>query len=249
MSVNYQQQDYVAILKLNRPEKRNALNSETVENLIAQFDKIECDKNIHCILICAEGNAFCAGSDLKELGGLTPENMAKKEKLKSLLCEKITTSQKLIICAVEGYALGGGFAFAAACDIIVSSKTARWHMPEVQNGWIPPWGLSLVSARVGPVQARKLAWGLTAINAEYALSIGLVDHLSEENGSFEMGLQLAEQYAKFSPYAIASVKRFFSTEIGKDLKQKDDHCSQEFIKNCQHDTAVHTLNKFRVNKA
>ncbi|MGB3290235.1 MAG: enoyl-CoA hydratase/isomerase family protein, partial [Burkholderiaceae bacterium] len=131
----------VAVLTIDRPNRRNALSEETVLTLKRHLKEIEADPSIRATILTGSAPGFCAGSDLKELGNMDLAGMCEHEADTGLFCRSISQMRKPVIAAVEGFALGGGFVLASSCDLIVSSASCRWHLPEVQIGWIPPWGL------------------------------------------------------------------------------------------------------------
>lgn len=147
---------------------------------------------------------------------------------------------------MEGYALGGGFILAASCDVVVSASNARWHLPEAPNGWLPPWGLMALIARVGPVKARRLTWGAKPIDAVEAQRIGLVDDLAEPGSALSHAIEVATDLAAVPPEAIASTKRFFEPFIMADAERLDEVASREFALNCESPSSKKTFERFTV---
>jgi enoyl-CoA hydratase/carnithine racemase len=145
--------DGLAILCLNRPERRNALGTESMRLLNEALNAADRDADIRAIILTGAPPAFCAGSDLKELGGLSIRDMCEHEAATASVARRIGLLSKPVISAVEGYALGGGFILAVSCDIVVTANNTRWNLPEVANGWTPPWGLGALLARTGPTRA------------------------------------------------------------------------------------------------
>ncbi len=236
----------VAVVTINRPQRRNALGSELMAQLGSALASAERDNNVRSIVLTGTSPAFCAGSDLKELAGLSIAEMCHHESVTAAFARAMGYRAKPVIAAVEGYALGGGFILAASCDIVVSASNARWHLPEAPNGWLPPWGLMALIARVGPVRARRLTWGAKPIDAVEAERIGLVDDLAEPGTALAHAIQVARDLAAVPPEAIASTKRFFEPFIMADAERLDEVASREFALNCESPSSRKTFERFTV---
>lgn len=236
----------VAVVTIDRPQRRNALGSELMTQLGSALASAERDNNVRSIVLTGTSPAFCAGSDLKELAGLSIAEMCHHESVTAAFARAIGYRAKPVIAAVEGYALGGGFILAASCDIVVSASNARWHLPEAPNGWLPPWGLMALIARVGPVRARRLTWGAKPIDAVEAERIGLVDDLAEPGTALAHAIQVARDLAAVPPEAIASTKRFFEPFIMADAERLDEVASREFALNCESPSSRKTFERFTV---
>lgn len=236
----------VALVTINRPERRNALGSQLMKQLGEALSGAERNDRVKAIVLTAAPPAFCAGSDLKELAGLSVAEMCRHEAETARFARAIGYRAKPVIAAVEGYALGGGFILAASCDIVVSASKARWHLPEAPNGWLPPWGLTALVARVGPVRARRLTWGAAPIDGVEAARIGLVDDVVEPGAALDHAIGVANGLAAVPPEAIASTKRFFEPFIMSDAERLDEVASREFAANCETSTSVKTFERFKV---
>lgn len=236
----------VAVVTIDRPQRRNALGSELMVQLGSALAGAERDKNVRAIVLTGTPPAFCAGSDLKELAGLSIADMCHHEAVTAAFARAIGYRAKPVIAAVEGYALGGGFILAASCDIVVSASNARWHLPEAPNGWLPPWGLMALTARVGAVRARRLTWGAKPIDAIEAERIGLVDDLADPGAALPYAIDVANQLAAVPPEAIASTKRFFEPLIMADAERLDEVAGREFALNCESPSSKKTFERFTV---
>ena len=239
-----ERQGAVLILRLDRPERRNALGEEMIARLEEGLRNADENDAIRSIVLAAAPPAFCAGSDLKELGALSISGMCKHELETARVARQIGFIGKPVIAAVEGFALGGGFILAASCDIVVSASDTRWHLPEVQNGWIPPWGLQALAARVGPVKARLLTWGGEAIDGTRAEAIGLADYVTEPGSAFDRAIVVAEALAKLPAGAIASTKRYFEPLVLADAERQDELATRIFAADCNDPVAQQVLARF-----
>lgn len=190
---------------LNRPEKRNALNGAMVDEIEEALDDLR-GSGVTCLLLTGSAPAFCAGSDLGELAPMSPVEMGSWESRKGALVHRIANLPVPVVCAVEGYALGGGLALALAADVIVAGESAWLHFPEVTNGWIPPWGLSLVQRRVTPSAAVRVVWGARRMSGSEAQAAGLVDHVVADGSAGDAALQEALLLADLPSEAVTAVK-------------------------------------------
>ncbi|MFL9961881.1 enoyl-CoA hydratase/isomerase family protein [Paraburkholderia sediminicola] len=233
-------------LTLNRPERRNALDGGSIAELEQALQQADRDPAVRAIVLSGVPPAFCSGSDLKELATMSIQQMCDSESQTARVARSIAGLSKPVIAAVEGFALGGGFVLAISCDIVVSASNVRWHLPEVPNGWLPPWGLQALLARVGPVRARLLTWAADAMNGIEAHRLGIADYLTEPGCADQQALSLAQRLAALPPDAVASTKRFFEPFVSLDGEQLDNLASRHFASNCEAGAAQAILSKFKV---
>jgi enoyl-CoA hydratase/carnithine racemase len=237
----------VCLLTIDRANRRNAIGHDLVCKLTEDLLNLDNDPNVHAIVIAGKAPGFCAGSDLKELSSVDLAGMCRHEAETARLCRSFAFLQKPIIAAVDGFALGGGFVLAISCDIVVSSTDAKWGLPEVSIGWIPPWGLQALVARVGPSQARRLTWGEETFDGREAHRIGIADFLAPEGGSaIPAALQRAQKLALLPPPAVAATKRFFAPIASGQAEPMDALANVLFAENCGHPVAAQTLRKYGV---
>lgn len=238
----------VAIVTLDRAARRNALGTESMRALSAALRAADTNEAVRAIVLAGAAPAFCSGSDLKELGGLSIPQMCDHEAETAAVARSIGFLSKPVVAAVEGYALGGGFILAVSCDVVVSAENARWHLAEVTNGWLPVWGLQALTARVGPVRARLLTWGAEAIDGREALRLGVADAVAPAGDVLARATALAEGLAKLPPEAVASAKRFFEPFVMADAERLDAVSSRMFARDCESSAAQATLSRFTVQK-
>ncbi len=237
-------QGRVAIVSLNRPQRRNAMDRDLVVALVNALRRLDADPEIAAIVLKGEPPGFCAGSDLKFIGRLSLEEMCRFEAETGDMARLIGFVRKPVVSAVEGFALGGGFILAVSCDLVVSSETARWHLPEVPIGWLTPWGLGALVARVGAVSARKLCFAGEAFDGREAGRLGLVDHLTAEGHALKIALALAQRLAALPAASVAATKRFFAPGISGLSEVMDVEANEVFAGNCRHPVARETLERF-----
>jgi enoyl-CoA hydratase/carnithine racemase len=244
MMLSRQQQGAVALLTIERPQRRNALSSDVMKALETAFAELADDATVDAIVLSAAPPAFCAGSDLKELATMDIAEMCRHEDETARIVRGIGYLEKPVVAAVSGFALGGGVGLAVGCDLIVTHPECRWHMPEVPNGWLPPWALASLTARVGPVVARRLTWGGEPIDGNEAFRLGLADYLAEKDKVDSEALAVATRLAALPRVAVASTKRFFAPLINGGAEASDMLANRIFAENCHDEAAKTTLKKF-----
>ncbi|GGE31738.1 putative enoyl-CoA hydratase echA8 [Agaricicola taiwanensis] len=234
----------VATLTINRPQRRNALAAELVAKLTRAFADLDNDPNVGAVVLAGAAPSFCAGSDLKELGTMDVPGMVANEADTAAMARRIGLVSVPVVAAVEGYALGGGFILAASCDLVVTGADARWSLPEVPNGWLPPWGLQALVARVGPVNARRLVWGFETLDGEEARRLGVADYCVPSGEAASHAATLAARIAALPAPAVRSTKEFFQQAISVQAEAWDAAAGRIFADNCAHETARATLARF-----
>jgi enoyl-CoA hydratase/carnithine racemase len=188
----------VARLTLNRPEKRNALNSAVCRQLIETFDRAEADRATGAILICGNGPAFCAGMDLAEvLSADQDELMALHERLFTL----IDRARKPIVAAVRGHALAAGMGLVANAHIVIAGRDARFALTEIRIGLWPAVVFRAVVRAIGERRATELSITGRTMDADEALRTGLASEIADDPQA--RGMEIARQLASLSPVAMA----------------------------------------------
>ena len=167
----------IAIIKINRPEALNALNTDVILELSRTLDIIGVDDGIKAVIITGAGErSFCAGADISYMVNITPIMAEKYASAAQDVLNKIEKLEKPVIAAINGFALGGGCELAMVCDIRIASSNAKLGQPEVTIGIPPGWGGTQRLLRiVGPSKAKELIFTGKTISAEEAEKIGLVN--------------------------------------------------------------------------
>jgi enoyl-CoA hydratase/carnithine racemase len=197
---------HVALLRLNRPEVRNALSPEVMERLASELERMDPDPDVRCIVIAGSDEVFAAGADIK---AMSERSFA--EALYHPAAEfwkRLAKVKTPMIAAVSGYALGGGCELALACDMIVASDTARFGQPEITLGIIPGGGGSQRLARVLGKQ-RAMEYVLTGrrFDADMGLEMGLVNKVVKKGRWLQETMVLAHTVAERPPIAARLAKQ------------------------------------------
>ena len=201
----------VQILALDREAQRNALNLEVTRALAATLTEISTDKGVNAVVLAGNGTGFCSGSDVREMAHGSPEERMAIAREKAALVRMIADIPVPVVAAVHGFALGGGFMLAAACDYVVTARDARWRLPEVGIGFFPPWGIDSLVARVGVARARVLVLGHEMLDGRRAMELGLADLCVEPEHINEEALRAAQRLAALPREPVSTVKRFFAS--------------------------------------
>jgi enoyl-CoA hydratase/carnithine racemase len=206
--------DSVAVVRLNRPDKLNALGLDVREALAAAFRTLTDDDAVRVIVVTGGDKVFAAGADLRLLATLGPEEVRKLGFPE--LWRPIAECPKPVIAAVAGFALGAGCELVLMSDIVVADATARFGQPEIRVGVMPGAGGSQRLTRiVGPQIAAHMLMTGDPINAERAFQLGLVAELVEEGQALARARKIAGKIATLPPLALRAIKR--TLEAGADL--------------------------------
>jgi len=209
----------VGIVKMNRPEALNALNTETLLELSKAMHNLSFEnENVRVIILTGEGKAFVAGADIAEMKDLLPLQAREFSQLGQRVFHFIATQEKPVIAAVNGFALGGGCELALACDIRIASDKAKLGQPEVNLGVIPGFaGTQRLSRLVGVSKAKEMIFTGDTIDAQTALSIGLVNQVVPADQLISVCLELANKIASKGPTAVKLAKTVINQGIQANL--------------------------------
>lgn len=203
-NILFEIKNHTALITINRPDKLNALNGQTINELDEVFESIKNNSEIFIVVITGSGEkAFVAGADIAELNKLDIMSAKEFSEKGNRVFRAIETLDKPVIAAVNGFALGGGCELALACHIRFASENAKFGQPEVNLGIIPGYGGTQRLARLIN-SARALEMILTGdmISAEEALRIGLVNKVFSQADLVTKTLELAEKISSKGQQAI-----------------------------------------------
>ncbi|MEM2022623.1 MAG: enoyl-CoA hydratase-related protein [Archaeoglobaceae archaeon] len=206
----------LAIITLNRPEKLNALDTETRKELMEVFNQAE--QRARVAIITGSGKAFAAGADINELIQRTPSIALEAGKLGTELFNRIEESDLVTIAAINGFALGGGCELAMACDIRIASKKAKFGQPEINIGIIPgAGGTQRLPRLVGLGMAKKMVLTGEMIDAEEAFRIGLVEEVVDDEKLMERAKEIARKILEKPPLAVRYAKKALNASRNMSL--------------------------------
>ncbi|CAH0990552.1 2,3-dehydroadipyl-CoA hydratase [Sinobacterium norvegicum] len=217
----------VLTISLNRPKKRNAMNSALVKEVMAVFDAVADDRSVRAIVIRGEGGHFCAGGDISGMNSdAQDEATAAKavwdfNRVFGHMITKANSAPQVVITLCEGSVLGGGFGLACISDVAIADKKAKFAMPETGLGIIPAQIAPFVVTRIGLTQARRLALLGERINGEQARQLGIVHFVTDGAEAMTEKLQMV----------LASVRRCApeANAMTKQLMLQVGHVEQEAL--------------------
>lgn len=211
----------VAWVTINRPKALNALNPDTINELSCAMNTLEQHSCVKVIVLTGSGDkAFVAGGDLALMQTYSPLQARNFAIQVAALFERIEQSTRVIIAAINGYALGGGCELAMACDLRLVAAQAKLGQPEINLGIIPGWGGTQRLPRlIGVSRAKELMFTGEMIGAQRALEIGLVDQVCEQSELYSRTQELAQTIASKPQTAIRLIKEAVHNGMEMD-KQK-----------------------------
>ncbi|MER1955085.1 short-chain-enoyl-CoA hydratase [Desemzia incerta] len=209
----------IGTLTINRPKNLNALNKEVLEELTQVLKAIEKDEDIHVLIVTGAGEkAFVAGADIKEMKDKNAIEGRDFSTLGNAAFSQLENLRQPTIAAVNGFALGGGCELAMSCDIRIGSVNAKFGQPEVGLGITPGFGgTQRLSRLVGLAKAKELIYTAKTINANEAMSIGLLNQLVEAGDLIAEAEKMAQAIMKQSPLAVEASKKAINRGYEMDL--------------------------------
>ncbi|MFW3146545.1 MAG: enoyl-CoA hydratase-related protein [Thermoplasmatota archaeon] len=208
----------VATIKINRPEALNALNEQTLRDLMHAVTDLETDNSVSVVILTGEGKAFIAGADIKHMVNLTPLQAKVFAEYGHNLLNKIEASRLPFIAAVNGYALGGGCEVLMACDIAIATTKAKIGQPEINLGISPGFGgTQRLTRHIGRMRAKELLLTGDNISAQEAFELGLVNRVVEPEQLMESARELAYKIASKSNIQISFIKALVNKGADIDL--------------------------------
>ena len=197
---------HVAVCRLNRPDARNALSAELMDELAARLEEFDADESVRCILIAGSDEAFAAGADIKAMAERSFQEVIVNPT--SAYWSRVAATRTPMVAAVSGFALGGGCELALICDLIVASETAEFGQPEITLGIIPGAGGTQRLARVvGKQRAMEMILTGRRVDAEEAHRMGFVNQVAGRKEWFQQAMELAQLVARRPPLATRFAKQ------------------------------------------
>ena len=206
--------DAIAIVRLNRPEVRNALNLTIRQEMAEIFRTLAEDRKLRCVVLTGNDQAFAAGADIADMSQIDAIEMYHRHTER--LWAAVGECPVPVIAAVNGFALGGGLELAMHADIIIAGKSAQLGQPEVKVGIMPgAGGTQRLTRAIGKFRAMLLCLTGEMVSAQEAFDMGLVSRVVEDEDVLNAALKLAEKIASMPPIAVAQIKEVILT--GADI--------------------------------
>ena len=209
--------DDIVVLKINRPQVRNALNLEVRTRLADEITRCGADNAVRCVVVTGSDVAFAAGADIGEMAEATPIEVMSRNVQK--YWRSIMECPKPLIAAVEGFALGGGLELALCADIIVAGEGAKLGLPEVKVGILPGGGGTQKLARlVGRHRAMLLIMTGRMFGADEALNMGVISEVAPTGQALARSLDIAREIAAMPPVSIMQIKEIVNAGLNAPLE-------------------------------
>jgi methylglutaconyl-CoA hydratase len=230
----------VATITLNRPDKRNAISYELIDELLAALGEVAASSAL-VLILTGTGKAFCSGMDLENLKGLLgrpPEQNLKDSETMAQLFRSLYDFPKPTIAAVNGAAIAGGCGLATLCDFTLAVPEAKFGYTEARIGFVPAIVSTFLLRQIGEKHARDLLLTGRIISAEEAHRLGMVNEIVAPEKLMDRARELAAQLIENSPVSLACTKRLLSELARKDLDAQLQSAVEE-------NAAVRTTHDFR----
>lgn len=211
-------EDHVARVAFNRLDSLNAINMVLYEDILQAFRRINDDRSIWVVILTGNGRAFSVGADLKERQMMTKADVQRRRRLAPLMFGAMTQARAPVIAAVNGYAFGGGFELALACDVIVAAENALFSLPETRLGVIPGGGATQRLPRmVGVHRAKEIILTGGRFDARKALEYGIVNRLVPKGEAEKVAREIAADMMLSAPMALAQAKKAINASMNMGL--------------------------------
>lgn len=224
MSVLCSIENGVATVTINRPERKNAFTMAMRYEFSEYLEKIAQDSEVRAVIITSEGDSFCSGMDVSEMGTHDVAGVRSRLYLLHRMAKAIQNLDKPVIAAVKGVAVGAGWSLALGCDIVIAAESARFAQVFKNIGLAPDAGsVYYLSRLIGPARAKDLVFSGRWVKADEALQMGLVYKVVPDADLLSAAQTLAQEYANSASMALGFAKRMFEVAATTDLNQFLDY--------------------------
>ena len=242
--VDFERRAEIGLITLNNPERRNVLSRMALLQLIDRLDEAEAEAEIKCVILKAEGSAFSAGHDLREV---IDSSDAERESLFALCTQAMQTvrgSSLPVIAQVQGIATAAGCQLAATCDLVVAAEEASFATPGIKIGLFCSTPAVALSRAVGTKKAMEMLLTAEPVPAHEAERIGLVNRVVPHQDLAKVTLELAKQIANASPYTLGLGKRAFYEQLGLTVDQAYQIMQRAMVENARAPDAIEGMRAF-----
>ncbi|SDL95922.1 enoyl-CoA hydratase/isomerase family protein [Bacillus sp. OK048] len=213
-------ENQVCLVKLNRPEIRNAIVVEMREELIELFKSIDRDDEIRVVVLTGEGKAFSAGGDLSTLRGIDAVSGRKRLRLGHDMIKAVLNLEKPVIAAVNGAAAGAGISLALACDMVFASRSSFFVQSFSKVGLVPDLGIThLLPKLIGRQRALELMFTGEQITAEQAYQLGIINRITENDSLLDEVYSVAQKLVDGPGMSMGFAKKLVNRSIHADLDE------------------------------
>jgi len=216
-----ERRDAIAIVRLNRPEKLNALSRAVLEDLSDAFRQLERQSDLRAVILTGSGEvAFCAGTDINELPQLNQNEAHAVSERGQAFCNQIENCPVPVIAAINGIAAGGGCELALACHLRIASTNAQFTLPETKLGMIPAYGgTQRLPREIGYGRALEMMFTGKVLSAEQAYQLGFINQVADPAGVLTAAESLAETISTLAPLAVRACLKAVTHGLELPLKE------------------------------
>src|SRR6266446_4771217 len=232
----------IAIVTLNRPERRNALTIELLNELTAAVKVASDGPHERVLILRGAGAAFCTGLDLKEAAN--PKNAHATAEMVAKTLVTLSQTRLITIAAVHGAAVAGGAGIMSACDFVVAAERTKIGYPEVRRGLVAGLVMTFLRRQVGERNMRELLFGSELINAQRALEIGLVNRVVAQDDLMGKAQKFAYSVLQGAPDALAQTKKLIEELSSSSVKEDVDLALKYHLKARESDEAREGITAF-----
>jgi isohexenylglutaconyl-CoA hydratase len=253
VAVHFETDGPVAIVTIDRPDARNAVDRPTADALVAAFDRFEADAELSVSVLTGAGGTFCAGADLRNMEQSFTDKRRPGEKDPIALnnreygsfLEMVNTTPQVVVAAVEGYAIAGGFGLLCVSDVAICTEDAGFAMSETALGIVPAQIAPFVAARIGVPQTRHLTLTAARFKGPEALRLGITHYLVKDSAALDAKLEeVLKQIDRCAPLANALTKAVVMKVGGEPLSSVLDFAADKFAEARRSPEAAEGLRAF-----
>lgn len=227
-AVLYESREDVGILRLNRPQSLNAFDAALLEELEEAIAAARVEE-IRCLILTGAGKAFAAGADIGAMAKFTQAEALAFSRRGNRLFDQIEMFPRPVIAAVNGYALGGGFELALACDLRIASEKASFALPETGLGIFPGWGgVKRLCRLAGPGLAAEMIYTGRRLSAPEAVGLGIINQVFSPETLEEESLKLAQKISGKSPLGVQNAKEAIQIQLRRGGRTGEDTAERLF---------------------
>ncbi len=220
----------MAVLRLNRPQVRNALSRQLIRDMDRCVRAIEADASIGSVVLAGNGASFCAGADLAEFADASSAAAMQEELHSVAVFDRLAALPTPVVAAIHGHAVGGGFLMTLYCDVRLAASGAKLGFPKAAQQWLPPWALSRLASWVGTGRAEQLVLTAGMFSAETAQGWGLVDEVLPPAELLTAARTKAAALTGVRREVVREVREFFRQLRGRDHAHWDRISAQGFAR-------------------
>lgn len=249
--VSFESEGAVGVVTLNRPERLNAIGTELLRDLNAALERAQADDQVSVLVLTGAGRAFCAGDDLKEFDQQTRDDGAVSRHVGAIqdVTRGLMLADKVVVGAVHGFAVGGGFEWLLNCDLVVAAEDLVAFFPEMEWGQFVTGGVThLLPLAVGYQRAMELFLLGERQSAADLHRLGLVNRVVPRERMLASAMELAHAVSRKSPSSVGALKRLVNTRLSNSIEVALELEGQETVLAFKRPDAAERVKRFAVRK-